>query len=157
MNINIRRADILDLPRIAKLTHKVVRRDYKFYSPDIRRKIISRYTGRALAASMIRGRRQVYIAESPINLAGVLITTANIDGVAVVHWLAVRPNLRGQGIAQDLLGAFEDRLKPLPVHKIMLWTEVAAGYYEKLGWTKEAVLPNHWWGQDVSLLCKYLP
>lgn len=156
MSIKLRRADILDLPRIARLTHQVVKRDYDFYPPEIRRKIISRYTGRAMASSMIRGRRQVLLAETSNNLAGILVTTANIDGVAVVHWLAVGARHRGQGIAQQLLDNFEQQLVAHPVHKIMLWTEVAAGYYEKIGWRKEAVLPNHWWGQEVSLLVKYL-
>lgn len=153
---DIRRANLFDLPLIAGLTQRVVKRDYHFYAPEIQRKIIRRYTGRALASSMIRGHRLVLVSTRKNRLTGVLVTTANADGVAVVHWLAVRSSERGKGVGRQLLQAFEVYLNPLPVHKIMLWTEVAAPYYEKLGWKKETVLPNHWWGQEVSLLTKSL-
>lgn len=154
--VNIRPARLTDLAPIARLTRQVVKRDYAFYSPAIQGVIIRRYTGRALASSMVRGKRLVLVARTEPKLIGVLVTTANSDGVAVVHWLAVHEADRSQGVGTKLLTEFEKRLKGLPVHKIMLWTEVASLYYEKLGWAKEAVLPNHWWGQEVSLLAKYL-
>jgi GNAT superfamily N-acetyltransferase len=73
-----------------------------------------------------------------------------------VQWLYVPPLARKLGVARALLARFEEMATAAGAHKAMLWTEIAEAYYHRLGWTTEAKLKNHWWGQDFAILVKPL-
>ena len=74
--------------------------------------------------------------------------------MALVYSLYVDKDERGSGIGKLLLEYFESEIVPADIEKIMLWTEIAAPYYRKLGWREVAELPDHWWGQTFWIFVK---
>ena len=154
--IKVRPATWWDLPASLRQTVASVRQDYGFYPPSVQQQIMARNSLGSLARTKLHRNRLILAAVYQGQLAGQLIGVLDSDNVAIINWLFVDPALRGGGVGRALLEDFEARLRDLPVHKMMLWTEVAAEYYKKLGWIEEAVLPRHWWGQDFSVLAKYI-
>jgi GNAT superfamily N-acetyltransferase len=150
----IRPAKILDLKKLDQLSKQAASRDYGFYSRPVQQAIAARNSWQALLIGHLTRRRNILVAQHQGCPVGFLVGTPNNDGVAIVHWLYIDPEFRGGGMARELLDDFERRLAGVPVHKIMLWTEIAAGYYRRIGWEEVAVLPNHWWGKDFSLFVK---
>lgn len=152
----VRQAKILDLRKLGRLSRRAAEGDYGFYPHPVQETIAARNSWRALLVGHITKRRCVLVAADKGQPVGFLVATPNNDGVAIIHWLYVDPLARGGGIAKQLLDQFEGSLSVAGVHKVMLWTEIAAGYYRRLGWEEVAVLQDHWWGKDFSLLTKQI-
>jgi GNAT superfamily N-acetyltransferase len=155
--MKIRGARFVELPAISRQVERAVAEDYGFYPPGVRRTIAARNGWRPLFATWRHPNRRILVAVDKFDvIQGQLIGTYNADDVAIVHWLYVAPEGRKGGMARKLLGQFESEVRLWGVEKVMLWTEIAPGYYEKIGWVQEAKLPNHWWGQDFYVFSKYL-
>lgn len=153
MKLTIRPAKFSDLLQLGRMAKDAASSDYSIYSLRQQQVIAKRNGAMALLRALAGQSRPVLVAEQG-KIVGVLAGVSDIDSVAIVNWLYVSPEYRGQQVAQKLLKAFEIQL-PANVHKMMVWTEIAGDYYQKLGWKKEAVLPNHWWGKEFVILAKY--
>ncbi len=138
------------------LAAESARTDYGFYPPEIQTLIAKRGGIAPLLRSRLRLSRLVLVALQRDQVIGYLVASPTVDGIAVVHSLYVTGAARNSGTGRKLLTDLESRLKNRGVHKIMLWTEIAADYYQKLGWIRAADLPNHWWGQDFVIMVKPL-
>jgi ribosomal protein S18 acetylase RimI-like enzyme len=149
----IRSARLSDLAALDSLSRHASKTAYGFYPDHIQRQIARRNSWRPLLTGMLLRRRTVLVCFEDGRPVGLLIGTPDNDGVGVIQWLYVHPDVRGRGSARQLIDEFERRL-PLSVHKMMVWTEIAADYYRKLGWDEAVKLDNFWWGEDFTILTK---
>ena len=155
--MKIRPAKLTELPIVSRGAARAVREDYGFYPIGVQRTISARNSLLPLFAAWRHPNRQILVAVDEWGIIhGQLIGTYNADDVAIVHWLYVAPEGRKGGVARQLLAEFENEVRLWNVPKIMLWTEIAAEYYHKIGWTEEAKLPDHWWGETFYVFSKYL-
>ena len=155
--MKIRGARLFELPAISRQVVRAAGDDYGFYPNDVQRIIAERNGLRPLFAAWRHPNRRILVSVDKYGIIqGQLIGTYNADDVAIVHWLYVAPEGRKCGLARKLLRQFESEVRIWGVKKMMLWTEIAPGYYQKIGWIQEAKLPNHWWGQDFYVFSKYL-
>lgn len=155
-DIRVRRARLSDLSRLGQLSRDGAEADYQLHPPEVRALIARRHSTKPLLFALIRTGRVILVGEVAGKVQGLLVGTPNSDGVGVVQWLYVAPGGRSHGMARRLLSSFEDIARQSGSHKLMAWTEIASGYYQKIGWTEEVKLPNHWWGKDFSIVAKYL-
>lgn len=152
--INIRRAKPADLFLLSKWARLAASNDYSLYPIKVQAEIAARYRVKPLALGIWRHGRLVLIAEISGLPVGYLVAAPNVDGVGVLQWLYVHSSHRGNGVAAVLLESLETEAAEKGAHKLMVWTELAADFYTKAGWKLEATLPEHWWGQDFSVLGK---
>ena len=152
--LSIRPARLSDIRQIAALSKQSVATTYNFYDKQIQKLLLKRQSARRLLNTMLRRLRVVVVAVRGQTVVGYLVGTPANDGVALVFSLYVDKDERGSGVGGQLLGYFETQVVPDYISKIMLWTEVAAPYYRKLGWRETAKLPNHWWGQTFWIFVK---
>jgi D-alanine-D-alanine ligase len=80
-----------------------------------------------------------------------------------LYWIAVRPELQGQGIGQQLLAAVEERIAAAEGQRIYIETSARADYaptrrfYERCGYTLEAVLRDYYAeGDDKAVFVRRL-
>ncbi|MCC8408508.1 arsenic resistance N-acetyltransferase ArsN2 [Mucilaginibacter sp. UR6-1] len=71
-------------------------------------------------------------AEQLIGVAGFEV----YEGYALLRSVAVLPEYRGKGIAATLLSIINTRAVSIGVKELWLFTESAAGYFERLGFTQ---------------------
>ncbi len=150
----IRPARLSDIRQIAALSRQSVATTYNFYDRDIQRILLKRQSAPRLLNTILRRLRIILVAARGESVVGYLVGTPANDGVALVYSLYVDKDERGTGVGGQLLGYFETKVVPDYISKIMLWTEVAAPYYRKLGWRQTAELPDHWWGQTFWIFVK---
>ena len=151
---SIRPARLSDIRQIASLSRQSVATTYNFYDKQIQKILLKRQSAPRLLHTVLRHLRVVLVAARGQTVVGYLVGTPANDGVALVYSLYVDKEERGSGMGGQLLSYFETRVVPDYISKIMLWTEVAAPYYRKLGWRETAELPNHWWGQTFWIFVK---
>ncbi len=80
-------------------------------------------------------------------------------GVLKIHYLIVAHNKRGQGIGRQLMEKVEALGKRFGAHKVHLNTGEdwkATKFYEKLGYKRVAVLPNHNFHKDFVIYEKFI-
>jgi D-alanine-D-alanine ligase-like ATP-grasp enzyme/ribosomal protein S18 acetylase RimI-like enzyme len=71
-----------------------------------------------------------------------------------LYWIAVQPELQGQGIGQQLLGAVEERIATAGGQRIYIETSARADYaptrkfYERCGYALEAILRDYYAAGD---------
>lgn len=70
--------------------------------------------------------------------------------------IAVRPDVRGQGIANSLLKYALDKIKELKIKRVTLEVNekntAAIALYEKFGFTEEGRRPKYYEGEDDALI-----
>ena len=150
----IRPATYADLPAISRLASRSVTSDYGFYPAEVQRIIRARNSVRRLALTKLRRLRAIYVASVGERILGYLVATPNNDDVALVYSLYVSPEARGLGLGAGLIEHFEATAVRPPVRRMMVWTEIADGYYTRLGWRLAAELPDHWWGQTFYIFVR---
>lgn len=87
------------------------------------------------------------------------ITGKHESGVLYISTVIVGKNHRSKGIGGKLLAKAEEFGKSLGAHKVWLITGKKWGetkFYEKSGYNREAVLPNHHFHQDYVVYSKFL-
>jgi predicted N-acetyltransferase YhbS len=80
-------------------------------------------------------------------------------GVASLKSLMVGMEYQGKGFGKELVQKAEERARSFNVHKVTVETGLswkAKPFYEKLGYTLRAVLPNDFNGEDAVLMDKML-
>jgi len=80
-------------------------------------------------------------------------------GVIYISYLIVAHNKKGQGIGKLLTLKTEDFGKKLGAHKVYLLTGKgweAERFYQKLGYKKTAILPNHHFHKDFVIYEKFI-
>ncbi|HVE80931.1 MAG TPA: GNAT family N-acetyltransferase [Candidatus Dormibacteraeota bacterium] len=150
----IRPAKVRDLTAVSKLAAQSIENDYGFYPPHVKQQLKARNSKRSLLTTIIRRQRLILVAEDNGRIVGYIIANPNNDSVALVYSIYVDGAARKKGIGRALLNEFEKQYVKPPVSKIMVWTEIAPDYYRRLGWSEEAGLKNHWWGQDWVIFVK---
>jgi GNAT superfamily N-acetyltransferase len=98
------------------------------------------------------------IAKKDTIIVGYITIIAD-SGIAQIEPLMVLTELKGKGIGTKLITAAEEKARSLGVHKI--WLETGADwesrfFYEKVGYTVRATLPNHTAHKDFLLFDKML-
>lgn len=81
------------------------------------------------------------------------------QGIAKIESILVAKAHQGKGVGRELMAAAEARAVAAGAHKMSLETGLlwsAKGFYEKLGYTVRAVLPNDVAHQDFVLMDKML-
>lgn len=98
------------------------------------------------------------IARDNGNIVGYLDLSVCL-GVAAIKSLMVGVEYQGKGFGSELVRNAEERARSLNPHKVTVETGLswkAKPFYEKLGYTVRAVLPNDFNGEDAVLLDKML-
>jgi GNAT superfamily N-acetyltransferase len=57
--------------------------------------------------------------------------------------MVVRPDFRGAGVGRRLLGELERFAAGHSVERLWVWTESAAGFYERCGWERHGEVVEH--------------
>jgi len=156
-DITIQPASLRDVRQISGLSKQSVATAYSFYNDEIKGILRGRQSIPRLFNTILRGLRVVLVAKRGRQVVGYLVGTPANDGVALVYSLYVDKDERGSAVGKRLLDYFDDQVVPDYIAKIMLWTEVAAPYYRKIGWREAAELPDHWWGQTFWIFVKDRP
>lgn len=82
-----------------------------------------------------------------------------MGGVMYISQLMVGNKSRGKGVGRALMEEAEKLASKNKIHKIFLHTGAdweAVKFYKKLGYKKEAKLPNHYEGKDSWVMSKFL-
>lgn len=157
MRITIKEPEIFDVFKMPRMFYKAVDEDYAFYDKKVRKAILDRNSlWHLLAAKLNQDRIILTGSNRKGNIIGVLLGAANLDGVGTVNWLYVLPEYRKKGIARKMLSKVEKEFLQKGCHKLVVTSEIASGFYRKIGYKKEGVLKNHWWGEDFYIFSKFL-
>ena len=98
------------------------------------------------------------IARDNGNIVGYLDMSVAV-GVASLKSLMVGVDCQGKGFGSELVQKAEEKARSLNAHKVTVETGLgwkAKPFYEKLGYTVRAILPNDFNGEDAVLLDKML-
>lgn len=115
---------------------------------------IDRFTGEALEQLIVRDAPMVLVAEDGEELAGFCLATDQ-HGPIWIDWIAVAPEVRGQGVAAALLSKLLETARSRGAGRV--WCDClainagAVSMLEAAGFSRIAHLANHWWGQDYLL------
>jgi GNAT superfamily N-acetyltransferase len=80
-------------------------------------------------------------------------------GVCEINALIVSDAARGMGVGTTLMQKAEDLARSKNVHKIYLETGKgwkAEAFYQKIGYTVNTIMPNHYFGKDFVLYEKMI-
>jgi len=157
MRITIKEPGIFDVFKLPQLFYKAVDEDYAFYNKKVRKAILDRNSlWHLLAAKLNKDRVILTGSNREGNIIGVLLGAVSLDGVGVVNWLYVLPEYRKNGLAGKMLSKVEKEFLQKDCHKLVVTTEIASGFYRKIGYKKEGLLKNHWWGKDFYIFSRVL-
>jgi len=157
MSITIKEPDFFDVFKMPRTFYKAVDEDYAFYDKKVQKVILDRNSLWHLLVAKIRQNRIILTGSNREgNIIGVLLGAVSLDGVGVVNWLYVLPEYRKKGLAGKLLSKVEKEFLQKDCHKVVVTTEIASGFYRKIGYKKEGLLKNHWWGKDFYIFSKVL-
>lgn len=86
-----------------------------------------------------------------------LIALRPFGGISQVHWLGVSESNQGRGVGKALLMAYMEWAKAHGAHAVNLYAfKNVVSFYKKLGFSKVAFLPKHYFGVDDYLMVKAL-
>jgi ribosomal protein S18 acetylase RimI-like enzyme len=126
----------------------------ELYVEGSRRADIDRFTREALVHLIARDAPMMPVAEDDAGLVGFCLASDQ-HGPVWIDWIAVAPEVRGQGVAGALLAKLADTARGRGAAR--LWCDslavnaAAIAMLERSGFIRIAQLPNHWWGQDYLL------
>lgn len=99
----------------------------------------------------------IFIAKNNTDIVGYLIGNKGFLGVGFCMWLSVDNNFHGKGIGSSLLKNYEEKVKELGGHQVVLWCDKRnISYYEKRGYTIAGEVPKHYFGTTDYLAYKIL-
>lgn len=83
-------------------------------------------------------------------IVGILVTDKLYGGVSYCTWLGVLKEFQGRGIGRKLVEKWEQKIKKIGGHKLMLITqeETNRGFYKKLRFNEEGFEEKSWFGLD---------
>jgi len=81
---------------------------------------------------------------------GFLVADSLYGGVSYCHWIAVKKELQGRGIGTILLKTWEEKVKKLGGHKLMLITQSpkSGKFYLKNNFKYTGFEEKAWFGLD---------
>ena len=157
MRITIKEPGIFDVFKLPRIFYKAVDEDYAFYGKKVQKKILDRNSLWRLLVAKLRQNRIILTSSKQTNdIVGVLLGVVSLDGVGIVNWLYVLPEYRKEGIARKMLSKVEKIFLQRGCHKLVVTSEIASDFYRKIGYKKEGLLKNHWWGKDFYIFSKVL-
>lgn len=148
---------VFDIFKLPPMFRKAVYEDYAFYDKKVQKTILNRNSlWRLLTAKLNNNRIILTGSNRGGDVVGVLLGAVGLDGVGVVNWLYVLPEYRKEGLARKMLSKVEKEFLQRGCHKLVVTSEIASGFYRKIGYKKEGLLKNHWWGKDFYIFSKVL-
>lgn len=148
---------VFDVFKLPPMFRKAVYEDYAFYNKKAQKTILDRNSlWHLLAAKLNKDRIILTGSNREGNILGVLLGSLSLDGVGTVNWLYVLPEYRKKGIARKMLSKVEKDFLKRGCHKLIVTSEIASGFYRKIGYKREGLLKNHWWGKDFYIFSKFL-
>lgn len=157
VHTNIKEPGVIEVFSLPTLFRKAVNEDYAFYDKKVQKAILDRNSLWHLLVAKLRQNRIILTGSNREgNIIGVLLGAVSLDGIGVVNWLYVLPEYRKKGLAGKLLSKAEKEFLQTYCHKVVVTTEIASGFYRKIGYKKEGLLKNHWWGKDFYIFSKVL-
>lgn len=154
--LTVQSPGIREMLQLPQMFERAVDEDFTQYSKSTREKIKGRYSLLHLLSARYRPGRILLSAKRDDTFAGLLLAQYTGDGVGVIHWVYVSPDQRKNGIAKKLIQEAETQFKEKDCHKLVVMTEFAQKFYQNIGFIKEAVFKQHWWGKDYSVYSKYI-
>lgn len=107
---------------------------------------------------MFDKKKFTYIADEQREMMGYIIIETDM-GVCYIDSIITGQSSRGRGVGTALMQAAEEKAIKEGCHKMFLVTGAdwhAKNFYESLGYTKVAVLKNHYDGKDFVQMEKFL-
>ena len=155
--ITIKEPGVVEVFSLPPLFRKAVNEDYAFYDKKVQKIILDRNSlWHLLAAKLNKDRIILTGCNREGNIIGVLLGALNLDGVGTVNWLFVLPEYRKKGIARKMLSMVEKDFLKRGCHKLVVTSEIASEFYRKIGYEREGLLKNHWWGKNFYIFSKVL-
>lgn len=127
------------------------------YSKTAKKAEMLRYSPKTVLSDISSGRYVFLVAEERSRLVG-FISAWFYAGVCMGEWVAVEPAYRGKSVATALFNQLIEVCKRRGCHRFWGFVRTsnrkANSLQKKLGFRKEALLKNYWYGEDYHVWAK---
>lgn len=115
------------------------------------------YGPKWMTRQLKENKKWVFLSFDKDKIAGYLLVSRSIAGVAHANWLAVDKPYQKKGIASNLLALWEKSEIKEGAHSLFLWTtKNNLDFYKGRGFKVGGEFPNAWHGLGVYLIYKNL-
>lgn len=132
--------------------------NFSFYDEKIRRYFLEVvYTQKNLFFWIKNNQKTVITFAKKNQFFGFALIDAPYGGVSFLRFLAVKKEYQNQGIGKKLIAAWKKLAKDQGCHKMELaTTPLISGFYQKLGFEKEGLMPLSYFGINQVLMGKVI-
>lgn len=159
MAVIIQKLKLADFDQFYTFARDFVLRKYLDFPPAVRRGYWrSEFDKAGLKEAIQEGEIIILLAVADQKIIGFTYLTFETGGGAILQWLVVDKDYRGQGVGSQLLSEAEIITKKKKNHFLYLWTESQKNidYYKKRGFYLVGRQKEAWFGLNENLLQKNL-
>ena len=157
-NITITKGTPKDIPAFLQYFRTSIPHHFPQYSQNLIGFLVDvDYGPQWLKDQFKKGNKRILLARSGTQIVGYLLYTLPNAGVAYGDWIGVDKEYRKQGVASQLLAAWEKDAFADGAHNLHLWTyDYNVAFYTNRGFTNGGVMRKGWAGEDGYFMYKLL-
>lgn len=156
--ISYREGCLSDIPAFLEYFKQSIPQLFSHYSPNMQGFLVEAdYSPDWITESLSTKKKKVFLALHNSSIAGYILVSHLIAGVAFADWLAVGRKYQNKGIASKLLSMWEEDVLAQGGHNIYLWTyDFNVAFYTKRGFVTAGEFKKAWAGENVFFMYKIL-